>query len=230
MPVRPETIEKLRAVNLAFYEESAHAFSDTRQRPWPGWETLLDRFDRPLSVLDLGCGNGRFLDALTARDLCRDYLGVDTSRAMLEIARRRHPKARFLEEDAAALSVSEPFDLAVAFGLLHHLPGRAERRRFFERLPNLAPAVAVTFWRFADRPRFSRRVRRWEEVGLTQEDVEPGDYLLSFAKEGLRYCHDASDEEVDDLVRASKMAEVTRWSADGESSDLNLYLMLASPL
>lgn len=224
--MRPETIEKLRAVNQAFYRGSAAAFSDTRSRPWAGWEALLDRFERPISVLDLGCGNGRFLDALIARNLAADYLGVDTSAPLLDIARRRHPKARFLQADATNLSPPQNFDLAVAFGLLHHLPGHTERRRFFEHLPRLATRAAVTFWRFADKPRFSRLMRPWSEIDLSPKDVEPGDHLLSFEGEGLRYCHHAGDAEIDALVAASGMREATRWYADGASSDLNLYVLL----
>ena len=44
-------------------------------------------------VVDLGCGSG-----LWAEELCQagyDVLGVDISPAMIEIARRRAPRARF---------------------------------------------------------------------------------------------------------------------------------------
>ncbi len=44
-------------------------------------------------VVDLGCGSGLWAEELTAAGY--DVLGVDISPAMIEIARRRAPRARF---------------------------------------------------------------------------------------------------------------------------------------
>jgi SAM-dependent methyltransferase len=55
-------------------------------------------------VVDLGCGSGIWARALT--DAGYDVLGVDGSEAMLDIARRRAPAARF--ERASVLDFSPP--------------------------------------------------------------------------------------------------------------------------
>ena len=138
--MKPETVERLLALNRGFYQRAARSFSETRRAPWPGWARLLERFTEAsaVSVLDLGCGHGRFLAELERRGLARDYLGVDSSGALLELARTRHPGARFLEADATALAIEERFDLVVAFGLLHHLPSFELRARFIR---HFAPLV-----------------------------------------------------------------------------------------
>src|SRR5688572_18089861 len=218
--MKPETIERLLAVNAAFYERSAGAFSRTRSGPWPGWDRLLDRFSSPIRTVDLGCGNGRFFAELAARKLVREYLGIDSSEAMIAMARQAYPEARFLVGDAVELAAS--FELAVAFGLRHHLPSFELRARFMASLAQHSLAC-VTFWRFADRPRFQQRMIPWPF-----DEREPGDHLLAFGEEGPRYCHHASDEEIAALIAASGMAEVDRYSADGETGDLNLYSVLAS--
>jgi len=46
---------------------------------------VCDRFDRPIDVLDLGCGTGRYFHALTH---VRRLVGIDVSGPMLERARR----------------------------------------------------------------------------------------------------------------------------------------------
>jgi SAM-dependent methyltransferase len=218
--MKPETIERLLALNAAFYQRSAAAFSRTRTAPWPGWSRLLDRFSPRISVLDLGCGNGRFFAELSRRDLAGDYLGVDTSARLIELAREAHPDGRFLVGDALS-PVEGRFDLVVAFGLLHHLPSFELRRRFMTSLGTHRGTVCVTFWRFEDRPRFQRRMLPWP-----LEEREPGDHLLDFGEEGPRYCHHASDEEIGELIGASGLSEVDRYSADGESGDFNEYSVL----
>ena len=55
-----ETINRLNAINHAFYATVADDFDQTRGTAWPGWQRLLPHLPMPLSVLDVGCGNGRF--------------------------------------------------------------------------------------------------------------------------------------------------------------------------
>ena len=63
-------------------------------------------------VLDLGCGTGRHAEMLSLR---HDVVGVDQSAELLEIARRRAPRARFVHGDLAQLDAGEGgFDAAVA--------------------------------------------------------------------------------------------------------------------
>jgi tRNA (uracil-5-)-methyltransferase TRM9 len=224
--MKPETIESLLALNAAFYQRAARAFSETRRAPWPGWEKLLERFDSPIAVLDLGCGNGRFYAELERRGLVREYLGVDTSPPLLELARASHPKARFVEADATALVAEPRFDLVVAFGLLHHLPSFELREKLVASLRDHLVGgglACLTFWRFAERERFLDRMVPFDD-GL---EVEPGDYLIEFKEEGARYCHHSSEVEIGELLAATGMTEIDRYSADGESGDLNLYSVLA---
>lgn len=58
--MNPETIKRLNALNHAFYAAVADDFDQTRGTAWPGWQRLLPHLPMPLSVLDVGCGNGRF--------------------------------------------------------------------------------------------------------------------------------------------------------------------------
>ena len=48
-------------------------------------------------VLDCGCGTGMFLDLFNIKN--KDYTGIDVSKNMLEIAKKKYPRNTFLKED-----------------------------------------------------------------------------------------------------------------------------------
>ena len=59
-------IRRLNQINHDFYRVTAAEFDQTRTQPWPGWHKLLSYIERiahrssTVTVLDVGCGNGRF--------------------------------------------------------------------------------------------------------------------------------------------------------------------------
>jgi SAM-dependent methyltransferase len=76
-----------------------------------------------LDVIDLGCGEGRFCRALSARGA--RTLGVDLQPAMIEHAEAgRSPTERYLVADAQALDGvgGEGFDLAISYIALVDMP------------------------------------------------------------------------------------------------------------
>ena len=80
------TVARLGAINARFYEAAGAEFSATRRRGWPGWKRVATQLParEPLRVLDLGCGNGRLIDALRESGVSQlDYLGLDASDALL---------------------------------------------------------------------------------------------------------------------------------------------------
>lgn len=246
----PETAQALADLNRAFYRDRAEAFSATRERPWPGWSRVLACLEgapRPLRVLDVGCGNGRFASFL-AQSLCErfDYLGIDASEGLLARARARQlgaGRARFRRADWA-LSTPEralppqSFSLVVIFGVLHHVPGAAGRRALLEAAARrLAPGgvLALTAWRFEASPRLRTRLVSWEEYNrgaarpVDPARLEPGDRLLRWgepASGAIRYCHFADDAETDRLGAELGLERLAAYCADGQCGARNRYLVL----
>jgi SAM-dependent methyltransferase len=75
------------------------------------------------SVLDVGCGPGRVGEAVLDAD-AGDYLGIDLSPAMLDLARvrlARFEQAHLREGDFRALDVPGRFDVVLALGLFEYL-------------------------------------------------------------------------------------------------------------
>jgi len=85
---------------------------------------FLEVYCRPRAgerILDLGCGTGASVGYLPP-DVT--YVGLDISAEYIEAARARYvDRGTFLQTDltTAALYQFPPFDLAISFGVLHHL-------------------------------------------------------------------------------------------------------------
>ncbi len=82
------TIQRLNAINREFYRITADEFDQTRGSAWEGWKMLPLHLHTPLSVLDVGCGNGRF--GLFLRESLGEgvrYHGMDNNRRLLDYAK-----------------------------------------------------------------------------------------------------------------------------------------------
>jgi SAM-dependent methyltransferase len=74
-------------------------------------------------VVELGCGSGRAIDALSAG---RSYIGVDLSARQLELARSRARGARLVRGDLTTIALRRSsVDAVVALYVFNHVP-RAE--------------------------------------------------------------------------------------------------------
>ena len=254
--MNPRTRERLEAINRNFYSIRADAFDASRDHPWPGWQRSVGGIasgesKAALTVLDAGCGNGRFADYLLrqfAQEPERlEYLGVDQSAPLLAAARARIPgdhgtrlrwvEADILKERIDSALPSGPFDLVVAFGLLHHVPGLERRKALLAALAQrtrIRGRLVFTAWRFASAERFESRITPWELHNADNPDpidlqhLEPGDFLLSFGTGPgpPRYCHHCDDSEFDQLIAATGLELVDDFEADGRSGDLNRYAVL----
>lgn len=111
------------------YDQFAETFSKSRQNhPWPEIDVIIDdMIHRNIqSVLDIGCGNGRFLEEIHHSPFTiHQYLGIDSSRGMIEEARRLHPEYQFEVGDMRSIRhssfTSHRFDALLFLASFHHL-------------------------------------------------------------------------------------------------------------
>lgn len=258
----------LNGINKRFYRECYKAFSDTRSRPWPGWPRVINRSpfegpsglvgESPVRILDVGCGNGRF--AMFLKENLRvpfSYYGIDASSELLGIARANLEGSGIRElelEQAELVEVGLPeqlenrrFDLIVLFGVLHHIPGLAERLLLLRNLSrhlSRQGILALSFWQFGSEPRFERRALPWSDfakegdVEVDLDQLEQGDYLLAWGQSqspgkghdraSCRYCHYACDLEIEQLLAQLDIKVEDSFRSDGAGNALNRYEILRS--
>ncbi|HXV62658.1 MAG TPA: methyltransferase [Vicinamibacteria bacterium] len=239
-----QTVLTLNAINARFYRDRAEEFRRSRERPWRGWDELLGRWgplpNRP-SVLDVGCGNGRFATFLRQR-IGRDftYVGIDSSPLALSEARKRLGEDPvLLQHDFVASESSVPralkgrgFDVVVLFGVLHHVPGAANRCRLLRQLAeHVEDRLVLTVWRFVEFERFRKKLVSWDDylrqegVDLDLGELEPGDHIMTWgaAPPGFRYCHALDGEEATALVDGLGLKLRDSFAPEGEP---NRYFVL----
>lgn len=84
------------------------------------WAELVRGCLIPGSTVDLGCGNGRFTHLFDPKD----YLGVDISEKVIEIAQNRYPEHKFIVADIVywGYKGGTRFDNCLAWTTLQHIP------------------------------------------------------------------------------------------------------------
>jgi SAM-dependent methyltransferase len=236
----PETARALARINERFYRRHARLFASKRDRPWPGMRRLLAELPAPpRSVLDVGCGHGRFAQLLRECGIAASYWGVDASAELLALARARADLvegARFARvdviEDAAAIPAG-PFELVGMFGVIHHVPGEAARAALLRALAErVAPGgtLAVAFWRTTADEDPARRVP-WESAAIDARELEPGDRLLRFDTDAnaCRFAHFADEAELARLASSLDLPLAARFDSDGAGGIANAYLAWRRP-
>jgi SAM-dependent methyltransferase len=118
------------AAKARFWDRVARRYAAAAISDLPGYERSVERTRALLTpgdaVLELGCGTGS--TALRLASACGPYLATDISPRMIEIAGQRlaaspQPQLRFAVDDAdvAQPALDGPFDVVLAFNILHLL-------------------------------------------------------------------------------------------------------------
>ena len=232
--MREEIIDRLYRLNQEFYQTFADAFSETRSRVQPGVLRAIKKLAKDSSVLDLGCGNGSLANQIAALGHQGHYIGVDSTPQLIRIAREEctHTQARFYLRDLSHPSWSQglpaPFDRIYAFAVLHHIPGEVTRQQILKTLhPLLKPEGQFIFsvWNFLASPRLKDRILPWEILGLKEDELDLGDYLLDWRHGGygLRYVHYFDQSELSQLAQHCGFRVRESYYMDGAEGNLGRY-------
>lgn len=212
---------------LVTYETIAASFAATRREPWPEVLEFIDSLPPRSRVLDIGCGNGRHVATLAARD--HRALGVDFSRRLLSLGR---DEARFkgwagrvewVEAEAASLPFDdEAFSACLCVAVLHHLPTRVDRLAALAEIRRVLSVDGCAFlsvWAL-EQPRFQAIVESRRTLGPETWGDVTVPWTMPDGRIVERYYHLFREGELEQLIIESGLHGETFFRGSGNYSSL----------
>ena len=168
---------------------------------------LIESIESGAKVLDIGCGNALLLPFVLEKGAF--YCGLDISKKLIEISRKKYKKeikeekAKFIVGQATELPFQdEEFDFLISFAVLHHIPSKELRKKFFEetmRISKLKAKVKIIVWNLYNEWANSRF-----DISNQLAGKQSGDVVIPWkATRGKiinRYLHQFSEEELFSLA------------------------------
>jgi trans-aconitate 2-methyltransferase len=150
-------------------------------------------------ILDIGCGDGRFTEALAHHVPKGKVVGIDSSDSMLSLANNilkstQIDNLSFLKQDAVSLDFYNQFDLAVSFTVFHWLPDHLAALKGIERALKPGGRVFIYFAPDHGKDRFDHAIDyviaqpQWQ---VYLKDFNSGFYLSS-PIQFANYIHEAN--------------------------------------
>lgn len=213
--------------NLAdFYTQSADKRHHTRRRDWPEFRYIAEYINKidqnSLTVLELGCGDGRLHTYLVKHCPLKifRYTWVDVSQWLIDLAQVNHPGAtRICDEMNSYLELipQQSCDLVIGIASIQHLPTRQQQVLFFHE----AYRVLNYQWSLimANRSLSHRFIKRyWKTlwVSIIKSIVTLGrsdwrDVMVPFTDDGTtshRFYHIFERRRLSSLLRMAGFAVV----------------------
>lgn len=216
-------IIEINNLNTEFYQRHNESFDKSRFMEWEGFLDALKYLSKNSKILDLGCGNGRFLEFLTRNNAeFNSYLGVDNSKEFIEKNKLKFINYNFEQKDIVIEDFTEfgKYDLITIFGVTHHIPYEEYRKEWFKKISNHISKggyLIVSFWNFDPQKsdkKFSPKTYK----------PEKNDYFLGWKNnfENHRFCHLFSEKELSEIVSNLEECELVEKFV----KDQNTYLIL----
>ena len=128
----------------SFYDTVATHFSHTRHSPWPRVEAYVRGLRAGCQVLDVGCGNGKYMGVNAAVRM----VGCDISERLVAICRQKGFDAEVGDCQRLRWAEAE-FDCVICVALMHHLSSEERRLQALSemvRVLRVGGELLVTAW------------------------------------------------------------------------------------
>lgn len=214
--MKTEKVQELLNLVRDNYQDIASEFDATRKKEIGSEMRLFaDKVKSSDSILDLGCGNGRLLEALKEKEI--KYLGVDNSSELIRLAQNNYPTNKFIVGDILELeNISDVPDCAYDFifclAVLQHIPSHELRikvlRDMSAKLKNGGEIIISNWNLWAHKKYRPQLFKRYFLSLFSQKDIEPNDLIFPWKnsrgeEKSRRYYHAFTKMEIKKLARLS---------------------------
>ena len=172
-------------------------------------------------ILELGCGAGAFLLALTKvnPNVKIRARGIDFSESLLAIAKEMIPDGYFQQEDLRFVGFDQEYDYVVSHAVLHYLKMEDARDLVRRTLPATRKSLALL-----DLP---RRATMYELENIRRASMMPGEYDRLYSELSHTYF---DTEDFRDLVPEGWQMRESNARIEGYSqSPYRYHLIFSKP-
>ncbi len=151
---------------------------------------IIKNIIRPLefeSVLDVGCGQGSFLEELQAEFPGIKPRGIDLSQSAVKLARERVPSGRFIVMDITNAALDEKCDLVVCSEVLEHIPDDITALRNLRKMTGKYLLVSTPQGRMRKFEKQVGHVRNYGAGELVNKVESSGFTVLSVVEWGFPF-------------------------------------------
>jgi len=222
--MRNQGVLEINNLNQEFYKNHEESFSKSRDLNfWKGFFFVLKYIKSETNILDLGCGNGRFLQFLLEKSVdFKSYLGVDSTIEFIKQNKEKYQQGNFHTQDIFEYENFQKigsYNLVVIFGVTHHIASKEFRINWFKNLNHLVEkngVLVLSFWKF-DILKSYKFIPNFYKI-------EENDYFLGWKKDfsNLRFCHFYNLKEINEIKRTLKNFKVIQEC----EADSNTYIVL----
>lgn len=210
------------------YNLIAEDFSRTRWNIWAEFKIFRDYVKEGDSVLDVGCGNGRLLELLERKHI--NYLGIDISEKLIDLARKKYPQNDFLVADNLNLPFpDDKFDKVFSVAVLHTIPSEELRKKALSELKRVLKPnglLILTVWDMWRKDTFGILLRYYFFKLIGKSKLDFGDAFVPWAQKTERYYHFFTKRELQSLVEKSGFEIIKKGVARNETGKRsNIYLI-----
>ena len=182
-------------------------------------------------ILDLGCANGRFFEVLNGKKV--EYVGIDKSEKLIEIARKKYPGVKFQVGDAFNLSFPDNyFDKIFSISVFHHMPSEELRQEFLEEAKRVLKPnglLILRVWDFWRRKGFWKTILKNILMRLAGESkLRFNDVFIPWKNSqgetvAQRYFHCFTKKELENLIMKAKFEIKESWRGGIDPTRTNIY-------
>jgi tRNA (uracil-5-)-methyltransferase TRM9 len=128
------------------YEEIADDFNRTRYSHWSFVHTFISSLVPNTTVLDLGCGNGKYLSVRNDLNL----YALDNCVNLIKIVQNKYPTVKtFISDVTDTKFESNYFDSIISIAVIHHLSTKERRIEMLKeiiRILKVGSQCLITAW------------------------------------------------------------------------------------
>ena len=177
-----------------FYNNNYEKFDNSRYSIWKAVRNFVDNIAEDSLVLDAGCGNGKNMLYMQARDI--KVIGIDFCDKLLNICKEKVLNVKYADVRNIPFE-NNTFDYVISIAVIHHLSIESDRRKAIDEMLRVCKPngkILVSVWAL-------------EQDKNSGFEFTLGDNIVKW-DDTTRYYHIHSKDTITDLLKSYNVESI----------------------